>query len=103
MKKKTGTAKTNLNFEERNIRIWIPDKLHQTSYNLNGLLKSYKARCTSLIRVNTIEVLISKALINSDISHDEFVSLNNVLWKHNDIKKAIRSLILSIQKIYKYD
>ena len=30
-------------------------------------------------RLNSIEVLISKALIDSNISHDEFVLINNVL------------------------
>ena len=30
-------------------------------------------------KLNTIEVLISKALINSNISHDQFVLVNNVL------------------------
>ena len=30
-------------------------------------------------KLNTIELLISKALIDSDISHDEFASVNNVL------------------------
>ena len=40
-------------------------------------------------KLNTIEVLISKALTDSYISHGEFVSLNNVLreniikWKKN--------------------
>ena len=29
-------------------------------------------------KLNTIEVLISKVLIDSYISHDEFVSMNNV-------------------------
>ena len=29
--------------------------------------------------LNNIEVLICKSLINSCISHDEFVSVNNVL------------------------
>ena len=36
-------------------------------------------------KLNTIEVPISKALINSYISHDEFVSVNNVLREYNDI------------------
>ena len=31
------------------------------------------------VKLNTIELLISKALIDSDISHDEFASVNNVL------------------------
>ena len=30
-------------------------------------------------KLNKIEVLISKALINSNISHDQFVLINNVL------------------------
>ena len=40
-------------------------------------------------KLNTIEVLISKALISgSEISHDEFVLMNNVLKKY--MKKNIR-------------
>ena len=34
-------------------------------------------------KLNTIEVLISKALIDSYISHDEFASANNVLREDN--------------------
>ena len=48
---------------------------------------------------NTIEVLISKALIDSYISHDEFVSVNNVLREYNEIKgrnKKILKLLWSI-------
>ena len=33
-------------------------------------------------KINTIEVLISKALNNSSIHDDEFVSFNNVLRKY---------------------
>ena len=33
-------------------------------------------------KVNTIEVLISKALINSCISHNDFVSRNNVFLEN---------------------
>ena len=39
-------------------------------------------------KLNTIEILISKALIDSYISHDEFVSVNNVLREYNGVKKA---------------
>ena len=49
--------------------------------------------------LNTIEVLISKALIDSYISHDEFVSVNNVLREYNEIKgrnKKILKLLWSI-------
>ena len=37
-------------------------------------------------KLNTIEVLISKALIDSYISHDEFVSVNNVLREYDEVK-----------------
>ena len=40
-------------------------------------------------KLNTIEVLISKALIDSYISHDEFVSVNNVLIEYNEIKSYV--------------
>ena len=37
-------------------------------------------------KLNTIEVLISKSLIESYIIHDEFVSVNNVLREYNEMK-----------------
>ena len=42
-------------------------------------------------RLNRIEVLISKALINSNISHDEFVLINNVLKEFYDMKEKIKN------------
>ena len=36
-------------------------------------------KCPGKDKLNTIEVLISKVLINSYIIHDEFLSVNNVL------------------------
>ena len=41
-------------------------------------------------KLNTIEVLISKALIDSYITHDEFVSVNNLLREYNEMKKEIK-------------
>ena len=38
-------------------------------------------------KLNTIEVLTSKALIDLNISHDEFVLINNVLKEYNETKK----------------
>ena len=38
-------------------------------------------------KLNVIKVSISTALIDSHISHDEFVSINNVLRKNNEMKK----------------
>ena len=38
-------------------------------------------------KLNSIDVLLSKALIDSNISHDEFVLMNNALKEFCDIKK----------------
>ena len=43
-------------------------------------------------KLNSIEVLIFKALINSVISHDEFALINNVLKEYNEMKEEIESL-----------
>ena len=41
-------------------------------------------------KLNTIEVLISKSVIDSYISHDEFVSINKVLREYNNMKEEIK-------------
>ena len=41
---------------------------------------------------NRIEVLISKSLIDSNISHDEFVLINNVLKEYEGMKEEIKNL-----------
>ena len=38
----------------------------------------------------SIKALIPKALINSNISHGEFVLIKNVLKKYSDMKKEIK-------------
>ena len=43
-------------------------------------------------KLYSIEVLISKTLIDSVVSHDEFVLINNVIKGYNDIKEGIKSL-----------
>ena len=45
-------------------------------------------------KLDTIEVLISKALIDSYINCDEFVSVNNVLREYNEMKKKQKFLKL---------
>ena len=42
--------------------------------------------------LNSIEVLISKALIDSIISHDEIALINNVLKENNKMKEKIKDL-----------
>ena len=42
-------------------------------------------------QLNRIEVSISKALTDSYISHEEFVSINNALIEFYDMKKEIKN------------
>ena len=41
-------------------------------------------------KLNTIEVLISKTLIDSYISHEETISVNNVLREYNETEEEIK-------------
>ena len=43
-------------------------------------------------RLNNIKVLISKALIDSIISLDEFVLINNVLKEYREMKERTKNL-----------
>ena len=43
-------------------------------------------------KLNSIEVLISKALIDSVISHDEFVLIDNVPKEYDEIKEEMKNL-----------
>ena len=43
-------------------------------------------------KLNVIVVLISKALIDLNINHDELVLRNNVLKGYNEMKKEIKNL-----------
>ena len=63
-------------------------------------IKNYKSRYKKITKRNKIVLLakskissteawISKALIDSNISHDEFVLINNVLRKFYDIKNSV--------------
>ena len=40
-------------------------------------------------KVNNVKVLVSKVLIELNISHDEFVLINNVLKEFYDMKEEI--------------
>ena len=52
-------------------------------------------------KLNTKEVLISRALINTNISHDEFVSVNNVSNEYDDTEKAAKNLkTLTVHQIF---
>ena len=41
-------------------------------------------------KLDAVEVPTSKSLIDSYISHDEFVSVNNMLRKYNEMEEGIK-------------
>ena len=48
-------------------------------------------------KLNNIEVLFSKALIDSYISHGEFIGINNVLREYNKMKEEIKNPETSVE------
>ena len=52
--------------------------------------KHDKAVLLAKAKLNSIDVLVSKALIDLYISYGEFVSINNVLEEYDKIKEKIR-------------
>ena len=54
--------------------------------------KHYKVIWLVKTILSNIEVLISRAFINSCISLDEFVSVNNVLKECHEMKEEIKNL-----------
>ena len=48
-------------------------------------------------KLNTIELLISRALTNSYISHEEFFSVNNVLREYKEMKEVIENPETSVE------
>ena len=63
--------------------------------NYKSIIKKKKKKQNKKVllekdKLNTIEVLISVSLMNSHISHDEFVSVNNVLREYNEMKNKIK-------------
>ena len=62
--------------------------------NYKSIIKTKKHDKIVLLaksKFSTIEVLISKALVDSNISHDELVLINNVLKEFYDMKKEIKN------------
>ena len=54
--------------------------------------KHHKIVLLTKSKLNNIEVLISKALTNSNISHNEIVLINNVLKEYDKMKQEIKNL-----------
>ena len=60
----------------------------------NSKLKWYykdKRVLLSKSELNSTEVLISKALMDSNYSHDEFFLINNVLKEYDNMKEKIKN------------
>ena len=68
------------------------------------------------VKLNTIKVLISKALIDSHMNHHELFSVNNELREHNEMKEEIEKsyicsriccikileiIVLAVRKIFR--
>ena len=53
--------------------------------------KNYKIALLAKSKLNSIEILITKALTDSNISPDEFVLINNVLKEFYDLNEEIRN------------
>ena len=65
--------------------------------NYKSIIKKKKEKHDKIVllaqsKLNRIELLISEALIGSNISHDEFVSIINVLKEYNEMKEEIKYL-----------
>ena len=63
-----------------------------------SITKKKKKNTVALLpkaKLNTIEDLISRALIDSYISQNEFALVNNALRKYGDMKDAIKNLKIS--------
>ena len=52
-------------------------------------------------KLNSIEVLISKALIDSDIIHDYLVLINDVPKEYEEIKEEIKNSLISMLDVIK--
>ena len=64
--------------------------------NYKSIIKKKKKKHDKIIlsaqsKLNSIDALISKSLIDSNISHDEFVLINNVLKGFYDMKEEIKN------------
>ena len=63
----------------------------------NVIIKKKKQKHDKIVmlaktNLNSKEVCISKALINLNISYDDFFSIGNVLKEHNEMKEEIKHL-----------
>ena len=61
-----------------------------------------KQYCSQKNRLNHIDGLISKALVDSYLSHDQFVSVNDELREYNEMRKKSKIQRMLGHAVYKY-
>ena len=84
------------------IKICVITAVVKKSINKKKRKKHDKTVLLGKAKLNAIEVLICKHLIDSYISRDEFVSVNNVLREYNEMKEEITILKMLWNILYKY-
>ena len=72
--------------------------------SINQLKRKKKKKHDKIVllgkgKLNTIEVLISEALIDSYVSHDEFILANDVLRQYDEENEEIKHLETSVEYI----
>ena len=72
------------------VPIEIVKKLFKTTRNKKK--KHNKAVMLARSRLNSVESKISEALINNDISHEDFMTIINEEKKYGELKESIRMM-----------
>ena len=75
----------------RNQKVWVNYKEKEEEAWENSVIGKDK--------LNTSEVLISKSLIDSYLSHGELVSMNKVLSEYHEMKEEIKNPETSVEYI----
>ena len=93
-----GIASSVIGLKICAIAAWIKDQKSMIKKNKN---KHDKIVLLAKSKLNKIEVSFSKALIGSNISHDQFILINNVLKEYSKMKEEINNL-KTLSKFFVY-
>ena len=93
---------------DRNYEFWSRYKNLKITAGIKNLSVSYQEKkkkhekIVLLVKkeINTIKIIISKVLVDSYISYDKFVSVNNVSREYNEMKQEMKNSEIYI--LYKY-
>ena len=72
------------------ISTWVIEKLLKTT--INKKKKHNKIVMLARSKLNSIESKISEALINNEISHEDFMTILNEEKKYRELKESIRMM-----------